>query len=325
MKLWARLCGYHVDCDDGTSAEIIAAYAWYNAAADWKFADFDDDAERKRLEVYFSTAIVDMLPPNAAYHLQDCFRVRTAPKVAGGQTTGPCLLNLSHKGKCKSELEEDVAGAAIEHLLAPLDDSKEVFADSTAKDRVKDSDAISVADALAEVQKELNRVTQSRLKETYDNLRSHYMKHMGADSHIFYKEDTWDSEGGRKGGREGGPHGNADYRKARAVLATFLPPPTKEDVDPQSPPGRKESKDRQPPPDDNGDGGDEGSRNAVSKSRKRPEGSTKRVGTPLGLGLTIAARDAVRQVRMVGDLPLQVQFAHCRYLLSYPRWDRARS
>jgi hypothetical protein len=55
--------------------------------------------------------------------------------------------------------------------------------------------------------------------------------------------------------------------------------------------------------------------NAVSKSRNSPESDQIGAGTPLGLGLTLAdtGRNAVQQVQMVGDSPLQVQLEHCQY------------
>ena len=83
-----------------------------------------------------------------------------------------------------------------------------------------------MTDALAEVQLPLNRGAKcKRTEETFSNLRELYKKHMGADSSIHNKATQWDNR----------PHGsrqaNTDYRKAKAILACFLPPPAVEEVE----------------------------------------------------------------------------------------------
>jgi hypothetical protein len=285
MKLWMRLCAYLVDCDDGSSAEIKAAFAWYKEAEARKFDNWFNDEERVRLEEYFTTAIVGWsVPPRAAYHLQNCFRHRKAPKIAGGippvmfmqrkhgPHRGPCLLNLSHQGPCQDELPQDVPGAAFSICDTPVDESKGAYSDSYDTARLKDSaDPILVTDALAEVQLELNRSAaySKRVAETFDNLREHYKKHMGADSAVHNKETKWDNI------PHGSPSANMDYRRARAVLACFLPPPAIKDVV-EAVPGTHYWKDGDSP-DEEGKGGEKGNskrrKQEPKKSRKRPDRS----------------------------------------------------
>ena len=280
MKLWMRLCAYLASRDNGTSVEIQEAYAWYRGAEARQFENWAEDEERVRLEEYFATAIVSWeLPPGAAYHLQNCFHHRHAPKIAGGilpimfmqrqgQTRGPCLLNLSHQGACRDVLAPDVPGASFSFCDTAAGATAGGRSDSFDAARQKDAeDPILVTDALAEVRSPLNRgATCDRHKEVFGNLRELYKKHMGADSSIYYKTTKWDNT------PHGSPQGSQDYWKAKAILSCFLPPPVVKEV--ENPiQGVDYWKDGDSPDGKEGKGGGKGD----SKRRKQePKASRKR-------------------------------------------------
>jgi hypothetical protein len=279
LKLWMRLCAYLASRDDGTSVAIQEAYAWYLGAEARQFENWAEDEERVRLEEYFTTAIVGWeLPPGAAYHLQNCFHHRYAPKIAGGilpihflqrqgQTRGPCLLNLSHQGPCRDVLPPDAPGASFSLLDTPVDESAGDL--QLAAARQKDSeDPVLVTDALAEVQLPLNRGAKcKRTEETFSNLRELYKKHMGADSSIHYETTQCDNRPHLMTSR----NANTEYRKAKAILACFLPPPVAEKVE-KPIPGIHYWKDGNSP-----DGEEKGGGKGNSKRRKQePKKSLKR-------------------------------------------------
>jgi hypothetical protein len=153
LKLCARICGYYVDDDEGTSEQIAAALNWYESAATTKFRDYDTDEERMRLETHFRAAILEKLPEGAEYHLNNCFRIQSKPGQCHNLMNRPCVLNLGHQGECRSKLESDTPGRTIGQLLKPLLEpvpegapstraKHAKFVDCNTKDQYKSGDAI---------------------------------------------------------------------------------------------------------------------------------------------------------------------------------------
>ena len=228
-----------------------------------------DTPTTKKGTDYFYASILRNLPDKAEYYLDDCLRVHPSKrnnnaKVSGGQEgprqlLEPCVLNIGHKGECTSIQPQDTPGATIGEFIGTEGRADKPYRDLDSKDCVKTGAAISITEALDEARDPANRDTV-RTKEVYRYLRNHYERCPGGlASH------------------------NQDYCRARAILATFLKPPGKEEAAEEEPKlsTKRDDHPRKPQedPDDQGKRHKGGGRGSKDSARKGSTGTKRKTTT----------------------------------------------